>query len=890
MNVDDTRPDLFDLTLAPPLPGGSVRVVRFSGEERLSRPFSFEILLRVSASDAASVAGKLLGAAARLSLGGGSGGRHVHGIIRRAEAEPFHAASTGETIRIRAWLAPRLWWCSRGRDTRIFQDLTARQIIDAVLEGAGIARRWEVPRELPVRSYCVQYQESDLDFIQRLLGEEGLSYVFDHGEDETPPAETVVFLDGVALGAIRGRTALSFDDGHGLHADPEHVATFRVSERVRAGSVLLKSFDFMHPSADLSTDSGAQARGGYDERARRVYDHDGGFVGGEVAKPTSDLHLAQHRRRAVVAEGESPCMRLEVGRWFDLQGGPLSALDGPQTVVALRHAGHNPAAGGPLTKAEPVYLARFTSIPAPATLRPKRPKRRLQQTLETATVVGPIGEEIHCDALGRIKVQFHWDLQGRRDERSSCWIRCMQAWAGSGWGFQFIPRIGMEVLVQFVAGDTDRPIVIGAAYNAEHPPPFPLPSEKTKSGIRTQSSVGAPDRYNEISFEDARDAERMLLMAQRDMEHAVGHDHRVNVGHDETMSIKGDRRIDVGGNDATAVRGESKVTVEGHAARSVDGDESRRVKGRVVDRIDQGMRRHVGGSFADFVGGEAQIHVEQDRTERVVGKQTLVVGDPELALGALVSVFGTYRISSSSVVTLEAPEQLVLQCGQTKIVMTPTDITLVSDKILLATSTETRVESAGATFRVDGDGYLNGKKVEIHSSGAQGIFDANASLDGGKVRLNCGRPAAASSKGADAPPPETQSLSLQLADAEGNAYAGKRFELLVEGVTTKGSTDGKGAVQVDVPKGATRGVLTLWVQDAEKVVYPLTMGELPPIDSVRGAALRLKNLRYYDGDIGDEMTPRLQAAIRFFQADGALEQTSELDSATKAKLAERAGS
>ena len=284
-------------------------------------------------------------------------------------------------------------------------------------------------------------------------------------------------------------------------------------------------------------------------------------------------------------------MRLVPGKRFALTEHPNDTLNQPYVALRVEHEGRHPEAfqglGGGAER--DVYRNRFSCLPAETPARPRRPKRRLQQVMETATVVGPGGEEIYTDEFGRIKVQFHWDAQGKCDERSSCWIRTMQPWAGAAWGFQFIPRIGMEVVVAFSGGDTDRPLVLGTAYNGVAPPPFPLPENKTQSGIRTRSSPGGQGS-NELMFEDAAGREQIFLHAQRDLQEVIERDHR------------------------RTVRGEEAVTVDGGRETTIAKDHVRTVLGNEIVQIEKNMLVHIvgrqiiqidGRMTADEPGGEA---------------------------------------------------------------------------------------------------------------------------------------------------------------------------------------------------------------------------------------------------------------------------------------------
>jgi type VI secretion system secreted protein VgrG len=311
-----------------------------------------------------------------------------------------------------------------------------------------------------------------------------------------------------------------------------------------------------------------------------TYDHHGpflfpkwGFAGDEAPRI-----LRQKRRRAAIAEGTSGCPDLAPGHRFDLHAHPTPQLDRPYAVISVDHRGQaypeNPGVSWT------VYENDFACVPAEQPYPPPRPKRKPIQVVLTATVVGPPGEEIFVDSMGQIKVQFHWDREGTFDDKSSCWIRTMQPWGGIGWGVQFIPRVGMEVVVTFEGGDPDKPIVLGSIYNATHPSPFVLPGDRTRSGWRTQSSPGGGG-FNELSFEDAASSEQIFLHAQRNLDEVVENDHTEKIGHDEQTAIGHDRTLTVAGDHHLSTKQTKRESVGKDSHLSIKGAYRQKVEGQV---------------------------------------------------------------------------------------------------------------------------------------------------------------------------------------------------------------------------------------------------------------------------------------------------------------------
>jgi len=323
-----------------------------------------------------------------------------------------------------------------------------------------------------------------------------------------------------------------------------------------------------------------------------IYEHHANYLFPEWnwLKEEPGLILRQKRRRARGGGGESGCPGLTPGHVFALDDHPLGRFNRSWVVTAVRHEGY---ATAPENVAEwQVYRNRFECAPAEVTFCPPRPKQRSVVAALTATVVGPPGEEIHTDAQGRIKVHFHWDRSGRRAD-ASCWIRTMQSWGGANWGAQFIPRVGMEVVVAFDGGDPDKPIVLGCLYNGTHPTTFPPVSDKTRSGFRTSSSPGGQG-FNELSFEDAAGKEQIYVHAQRDLDEVIERDHTRHVKRDTVTHVDGNRKTTVSGDASNVVRGKREEHVVGDASSQVDGNridvvigtEDRRVSGHRALRLE----------------------------------------------------------------------------------------------------------------------------------------------------------------------------------------------------------------------------------------------------------------------------------------------------------------
>ncbi|WP_437540807.1 type VI secretion system tip protein TssI/VgrG [Sorangium sp. So ce367] len=807
-------------------------VVSIRGTEQISRLYRFEILLARVEHAPATLERDLLGQPARLALLSGPGeGRTVHGIVRRIEAEGA-LGDQGGRHGYRLWLAPRLWLAGRGKNSRIFQDLTVPGIVDRILDDWGLPRRWHLAQEHAPRAYCVQYQESDLDFLQRILADEGIFFHFEHPDDAGEgEREVIVFADDPHLvKPIDGEPALEVREGDGLSTREGDVRRFRVRQEVRPGAVLLKDFDFVRPAFDLRAEARVAAKeDAFDPAQVRVYDHRGERERSRLDNAVARLHLEQHRTAASVGEGESRCRRILPGRWFELRGCPADGHDGRYTIFRVDHEGCVPERQSGEDEARETYRNTFRCVPLETAFRPRRPRRELRQVVETATVVGPAGQEIHTDELGRIKVHFHWDREGENSPSSSCWIRVAQAWAGAGWGFQFIPRVGMEVLVTFVGGDVDRPMVTGCVYNAQHPHPFALPASKTKSGIVTQTTRGGGG-HNELSFEDRRDYERIFLHAQRDLDFIVRSNQTTRVDANQTdvvagncYEIVGQSRIsNVSGDVVLAVEGAEKTTVHGDSTRMVRGSSSDTVSGDAVHHIDGSRRVFVSKAHAVSIGGSAREHVSGDRSTHVQGADDLVisgnaittvrgtaafnvqkdvlvvVGSEAAPARASTRLAGDLEVISSGAAEIDAADEIRLTVGDSALEIRSDSVRIVSKSIILAADA-IQVTSSKASLMM-GDGVdLYGEVVKV-SSEANAVLNLGqeAKLDGAMVKLNSGVGAErAKREQRSREAPNLPKERVRLFDQQGEIILNARYEVSLPGYFDCGTAP---SGEVEIPK------------------------------------------------------------------------------------------
>ncbi|HEY4120582.1 MAG TPA: type VI secretion system tip protein TssI/VgrG [Byssovorax sp.] len=498
--------------------------------------------------------------------------------------------------------------------------------------------------------------------------------------------------------------------------------------------------------------------------------------------------LRQLRRRASVARGEGGVLAFCPAHRFTLDGHPAAACDGGWVVLSVEHEGNAQPDGSGRAR---VYWNTFECAPDSMPYPPRRPRKTPKEVVLTATVVGPSGEDIYVDAKGQIKVQFHWDRDGKNDGRSSCWIRTMQSWAGAGWGHQFIPRVGMEVVVTFEGGDPDKPLVLGCVYNGTHPASFSLPAERTRSGIRTQTSPGGGG-FNELSFDDAKAKEQIYLHAQRNFDEVVEMNHSLLVRADETLRVIG-ARVD-------RVERDLKQIVGGDLAREIQGNRVDVVTGNGDDRVAGARTTRVGGKDRSTIAGQADFEYDDDLTTHVLGNATTRVGTNDKKRSWVAHAEGSVALSSSDSTSVTSDKELVLAVGKSSIRITDGKIEISADAVTatgkgggLGVSDDGLKLSSkdGSQLALDSQARMTAKDGGSMSLGAQ------VKADGKQILLN------SPTQSTDAPPPPPDPpTTIELKDQDGAAVPNQRFLcILDDGSQTSGTTDKDGKATLDVKSG-----------------------------------------------------------------------------------------
>jgi type VI secretion system secreted protein VgrG len=611
------------LAVATPL-GDDILLLRsFQGQEAISRLFSFELEL-LSENDAIDYE-KIIGQRVdvRVSLADGTQ-RFWNGFVSR-----FTQAGRDSNLTVyRATVVPWFWFLDQTTDCRIFQSKTVPTIIQQIFKEYDfhdfVLRLYGNFNE---REYCVQYRESDFNFISRLMEEEGIFYFFEHVEGKHV---LVLGNDPAAHKECAHQPTARYETNAGGWQDDDVVLQWMQEREYRPGVYTSTDYNFETPATSLL--STVNGKGKYE-----IYDFPGEYDKRADGDSLVRIRLQEQQAAGNVVRGASDCRGFGVGYKFELKEHYREDLNQTYVITALVHSGHtlqdykSSAVAG---SAEPAYRNTFEAVPISTPVRPpRRTPVPIVQGCQTAVVVGPGGEEIFTDKYGRVKVQFHWDREGKRNESSSCWIRVSHPWAGKGWGGIQIPRIGQEVIVDFIEGDPDRPIITGRVYNAGQMPPWGLPGKAVVSGFKSNSTKGGGG-YNEISLDDTKGNELVHIHGQYDMDSKIEHDDRLTIGNNRTKSVSVDESTTIGNNRTEKVGVNEQITIGANRTESVGANEkitvaltrTRNVGINEMVNVGVAQEINVGGAQAVTVGAAQAITVGLARVISVGALQKITIG------------------------------------------------------------------------------------------------------------------------------------------------------------------------------------------------------------------------------------------------------------------------
>ena len=639
--------------------GEDVLLLRsFQGHEELSRLFQFH--LDLVSEDSSIKYEDIVGQSVtvRLTLADSSQ-RYWNGVVSR-----FVQADQDSKVTVyHATVVPWLWFLDQTTDCRIFQTKSAPDIIKQIFKEYGyndFALR--LYGDFVKRDYCVQYRESDFNFVSRLMEEEGICYFFEH---ENGKHTLILGNDPAAHKACPNQPTARYEGTAGGWQDDDVILQWYQEQEFRPGVYTVTDYNFETPSTNLL--SSVNGSGKWE-----VYDFPGEYTKRADGDRLAKVRLQEQQTLLSVARGSGDCRAFDVGYKFKLTDHYRDDLNQEYVLTSLHHSGrHNLGYGsGASDSAEPVYENSFECVPATTTIRPpRRTPVPVIQGCQTAVVVGPAGEEIFTDKYGRVKVQFHWDREGKKNESSSCWVRVSYPWAGKSWGGIHIPRIGQEVIVDFIEGDPDRPIITGRTYNAGQMPPWDLPGKMMVSGYKSNSTKGGGG-YNEISFDDTKGTELIQVHGQYDMDTKIEHDERRHVINNRTKNVDVDETSTIGNNRTEKVGNNEQITIGVNRTENVGTNETISIGSNRTETVGANESITVALTRTRNVGVNEMVNVGAAQEITIGGLQALTVGltrAKTIGVSETVNIGTTQSINvgAAQTVNVGATQSTTIGAGQT---------------------------------------------------------------------------------------------------------------------------------------------------------------------------------------------------------------------------------
>ncbi|MBL8851149.1 MAG: type VI secretion system tip protein VgrG [Planctomycetaceae bacterium] len=664
----------------------------FRAREEISRPFHFEIDLisTDSAIDATAIVGKPF----TFWMQPDSGTvRYFHGLVNRWQTGPMQSYGARS---YRAEVVPWLWFLSQTANCCVFQELTTEDILKSVFGRWSFNDyRFSLNGSYTAREYCVQYRETDFAFVSRLMEEEGMFYFFEH----TASAHKLVIADASSVYADADVAEVKYAPNvNGINV----IREWQQDYKFISGKWAHDDYNHQTPSTDLLGESSSLVSIGNNSKYE-VYDYPGGFMQASAGAARATVRMEAIEATQQVATGSGTCDSFLPGKKFTFIEHHFETEDDSYLLTSVDHSateGLNVTAGGGGSNS---YSNSFTCIPADRVIRPERITRQpIVQGPQTAVVVGPSGQEIYIDDKGRAKVQFHWDRVGKLDEKSSCWVRVSNGWAGNAWGIMFHPRIGQEVVVDFLEGNPDRPLITGRVYNHDQVPDTDVAANASQSVIRTRSTPdGKADNFNELRFEDKKDGEKITFHAEKDFVRIVENNDSLKVGFEK--HDKGDQTIDIYNNrTVTLEKGTDTLTIK-EIDRVVNID-----KGADKLTVSKGNRTVTiseGNLETTISKGNHTVTVSKGNQDVTVsqGNQTVTVsqGDQTITI-------------SAGKCTIEAGTSIELKVGSSSLKIESSAITISSSDISVKGQGSAEVASPSTTIKGDGTLTLKGGMVAIN--------------------------------------------------------------------------------------------------------------------------------------------------------------------------------
>ncbi len=663
--------------LDTPLGKNALMLQRLSGHEGISGLFQFSLDLL---SENHSVSFKdLVGKQVTISLHLADDERLWNGYVSRFVC----GGRDNRFSYYRAEIVPWLWFLTRTADCQIFQQKTIPEIIKKVFQDHGFQDFQDRTQgSYPQREYVVQYRETAFNFVSRLMEEYGIFYFFEHDQS----THKLIFADKPQVHKncpVQHKVRFNYTPGTTLlHEDI--VQSWGAEQDLRPGKYALTDYNFQTPNTSLMANVQTVAAIGGNTKYE-IYDYPGIHTKKSEGDTVTKLRMEEEEALHYVISGSGNCRSFASGYKFNLDQHSRSDMNGDYLLTEVTHSAsvgesYSGSGGG----SQESYTNHFTCIPFAVPYRPQR----LTPGVQTAVVVGPAGEEIYPDKYGRVKVQFFWDRLGKKDENSSCWVRVSQPWGGKNWGAINIPRIGQEVIVEFLEGDPDRPIITGRVYNDDQMPPYALPDHMTRTTFMSRSTKGAGSaNFNELRFEDKKGNEQIFLNAEKDMDHRVENDSREFIGNNrslivhvnQTELVEGDKHghvkgvlqekidkdmsHDVGANRRERVANDMSLQVGGNRMEKIASNASLVVDVSRMEKIGSDTSLQVGGNQKEQVGGDVSLQVAGNKNEQLGGNRSLVIGGnryEQVGSNCIVESGQEIHLKGGMKVIIEAGMQLSL--------------------------------------------------------------------------------------------------------------------------------------------------------------------------------------------------------------------------------------
>jgi type VI secretion system secreted protein VgrG len=632
------------IAINTPLGKDVLLLVSMSVQESISR--LFRISAQLYSTNGSIDFTKIIGQRVSISLNLADGSkRYFNGFVSRFAQVGLDKRFT----HYHAEIVPWLWFLTKRADCRIFQNMTIPDIVTKVFQDRGFGDfRNALQGDFEQREYCVQYRETDFNFVSRLMEQYGIFYFFEHEKDK----HTLVMGNKTSVHKpCPGQSKIRLDFSAGVYSkDEDFIGTWNLEQELRPGKYALTDYNFETPSTSLlANDETIFKVGGNDKY--EVFDYPGEYTKKAEGETRTQIRMQEEEAGHLIGVGGGNCRTFASGYRFDLSGHARGDQNQAYLLTEVQHsASVGSSYSGTEGQSEEFYSNQFRCIPYSVLFRPPRstPKPFVQGP-QTAVVTGKSGEEIWTDKYGRVKVQFFWDREGKKDEKSSCWIRSSQPWAGKNWGAINIPRIGQEVIVEFLEGDPDRPLITGRVYNDEQMPPYKLADNQTRTTFMTRSTKGGgASNYNELRFEDKKGDEQIFMNAEKDMDLRVENDSREFVGKDRSLIVQGDQKEKVQGEQDIQIAKDQNESVGGDASLNVTGNQNVQVGQTMSLQVGQNLQEKSGQNYAHEAGMEIHLKAGMNVVIEAGLQLTIMASGNFINIGpAGVAISGTLVLINS---------------------------------------------------------------------------------------------------------------------------------------------------------------------------------------------------------------------------------------------------